>query len=213
MRKPPRSDHLLIDGPAGRLECLLEASDAGEPVAAAVVCHPHPLHGGSMQNKVAHTLARSFLGSGFAVLRFNFRGVGRSEGAFDDGVGEVEDVLAAIAHMRAQFVALHMWLAGFSFGAGMAIRAATKTNVAGLVTIAPAASRFAGELPVQPTCPWLIVHGEDDELVPIDETIDWLNLLEPGPELQMFPATTHFFHGRLVELRETVRAFVEHARR
>lgn len=209
MRKSPRSEKLTFEGPAGDLECLLDTPSDGEPVAAAVVCHPHPMHGGTMQNKVAHTLARSFLGCGFAVLRFNFRGVGSSEGSFDDGDGEVQDVLAGITFMRKRFSVLPVWLAGFSFGAAMSIRAAIEAEVAGLVSVAPAAFRLGGKLLAQPECPWLIVQGEDDELVPIDESVQWLDSLEPGPEFVVFPETTHFFHGKLIDLRETVRAFVE----
>ena len=101
MPRIPKRAHFHIDGPAGRLEALLERDQDDQPAGCAVVCHPHPLHGGTMQNKVAHTLARSFSGAGFAALRFNFRGVGESEGRFDDGNGEVEDVLAAVQIGRA----------------------------------------------------------------------------------------------------------------
>lgn len=208
MRKSPQSECLSIAGPAGSLDCLLDRPGEIEATASVVVCHPHPMHGGTMNNKVVHTLSRAFLGTGMATLRFNFRGVGASEGSFDDGNGEVRDVLAGIAFVKEQFPGRPVWLAGFSFGAAMAIRAAVETKTAGLVSVAPAAFRFAGDLPIQPACPWLIVHGEDDELVPIDESIEWANSLDPGPELVVFPDTTHFFHGKLINLRETVRAFV-----
>ena len=144
MQKPPQSEAHVIDGPDGRIETLLELPQNTNPVDCAVVCHPHPLHGGTMHNKVAHTLARSFLGCGIATLRFNFRGVGSSEGRFDDGIGEVDDVRACIDWMRQRYPAGSMWLAGFSFGAGMSIRAAVATeDIAGLVSIAPAASRLS----------------------------------------------------------------------
>lgn len=161
-----------------------------------------------MQNKVAHTLARSFAGIGFAALRFNFRGVGRSEGHFDDGNGEVEDVLAAVRWMRAEQPGLPLWIAGFSFGAAMAVRAAVEARPDGLVSIAPAVTRFAGNLESQPACPWLILQGDEDELVDVEETIAWFNELEPGPELKVFSHTEHFFHGKLVELRAAVQEFV-----
>ncbi len=208
MRKSPQSEKLAVEGPAGPLESLLETPGGGHTVAAAVVCHPHPQHGGTMQNKVTHTLARAFLGAGIAALRFNFRGVGSSAGSFDEGNGEVQDVLAGMTFVKERFPGLPVWLAGFSFGAAMSIRAAVEMPVSGLVSVAPAAFRFAGDLSLQPDCPWLIVHGDDDELVPIDESVEWANSLEPGPELVVFPDTTHFFHGQLVELRETVRAFI-----
>jgi len=208
MRKLPSQRHFTIDGPAGMIEALLEAPRDIEPAAVAVVCHPHPLHGGTMQNKVAHTLARSFVGSGMQVLRFNFRGVGKSEGSFDDGNGEVGDVLAAADWLRNAAADRPVWLAGFSFGAAMAIRAAIRCNFDGLITVAPAVSRFAGNLDKQPECPWLIVQGDNDELVDVDETIAWVNELEPGPELEVFAETEHFFHGKLVLLRDAVEEFV-----
>lgn len=209
MSRQPRPEALLIDGPAGQLECLLELPANAAPRAVAVVCHPHPMHGGTMQNKVAHTLSRAFIAREFSTLRFNFRGVGKSEGVFDDGDGELMDVLAAVEFMRARFPGTAVWLGGFSFGAAMAVCAAVATDAAGLVSIAPAASRLSGNDSVPPSCPWLIVQGENDELVDIDDTIKWLNSLAPGPELCVFPDTTHFFHGKLIRLREVVMAFVD----
>jgi len=208
MPKLPSQEQFTIEGPAGALEALLETPKDVEPVALAVICHPHPVHGGSMQNKVAHTLARSFLGIGASALRFNFRGVGGSEGAFDNGDGEIGDVLAAVEWMRRQAPELPLWLAGFSFGAAMAIKAAGSCDPDGLVSIAPAVARFAGGLTVQPQCPWLILLGDHDELVDVEETISWINELEPGPELEVFPGTEHFFHGKLVLLRSAVEDFI-----
>jgi len=208
MRKLPSKEELVIDGPAGDLEALLESPVDAGPAGCAVVCHPHPVHGGTMTNKVTHTLARSFVGVGFTALRFNFRGVGRSDGVFDEGVGEVDDVLSAITWMRNTAPGLPLWLAGFSFGAAMAIRAAVKAGPDGLISIAPAVSRFAVDFERQPDCPWLILQGDEDELVDIEDTLAWVNELDPGPEIEVFPGTEHFFHGRLVQLREAVEAFV-----
>lgn len=206
MTKAPKKEDLVVDGPAGPLEALLE-SKGDAPTGAAVVCHPHPLHGGTMHNKVAHTLARAFVNAGMVALRFNFRGVGESAGSFAEGAGEADDVLAAVSYLRSRFPDLALWLGGFSFGAAMASRVASAAGVQGLVAVAPASSRLDEEF-VQPDCPWLIVHPEDDELVPIDETVAWVDALRPGPELVVFPETSHFFHGKLVELRETVVDFV-----
>jgi hypothetical protein len=161
-----------------------------------------------MHNKVAHTLARAFVRLDFAVLRFNFRGTGKSEGDYDDGQGELLDALAAVRWMRDRYPDLPLWLAGFSFGAAIAIRAAVEIQPDGLISIAPAASRFATDPGTQPACPWLIVHGDQDELVDVDDTVAWINRLEPGPELAVFPNTSHFFHGKLVKLREVVENFV-----
>ena len=208
MRKLPKKYVFTVDGSAGELEALLESPQDVEPSAVAVVCHPHPLHGGTMQNKVAHTLARSFVAAGIPALRFNFRGVGKSAGAFDDGNGEVADALAAVSWLRDEAPGLPLWLSGFSFGAAMAIRASVECEPAGLISVAPAVSRFAGNLDRQPGCPWLIVHGDQDELVDVEETIAWVNELEPGPELEVFPETDHFFHGKLVLLRNAVEEFV-----
>ena len=209
MNSVPTTRRLDIPGPIGNLESIFEFPSDGEILGAAVVCHPHPQHGGTMHNKVAHTLARAFLQTGFAVLRFNFRGTEQSEGRFDDGVGELDDALAAIAWMRDLRPDSTLWLAGFSFGAAIAVRAAVVNDIDGLVSVAPAISRFAAGLERQPECPWLVVQGDEDELVEVDETIEWVNGLEPGPELLVFEGAEHFFHGRLVELRLAVEAFVE----
>lgn len=211
MAKQAKSTSLFIDGPIGRLEALIELPADAEAIAAVVVCHPHPQHGGTMHNKVAHMLARSFVRLGFAALRFNFRGTENSDGQFDDGIGELDDALAAVAWMRDAQPGKPLWLAGFSFGAAISVRAALETDASGLVSVAPAVSRFAAGLTRQPQCPWLVVQGDEDELVDIDETIDWFNSLEPGPELLIMEGAEHFFHGRLVDLRESVTGFVERA--
>jgi len=208
MHQLPKRQQFHLEGPAGRLEALLESPHPDTAKGCAVVCHPHPQYGGTMQNKVAHTLARAFVGVGFAALRFNFRGVGESDGHFDDGEGEMLDTLAAADWLRSQLPDLPLWLSGFSFGAAMAVRAAVECGPDGLVSIAPAVSRFANDLPAQPTCPWLILQGDQDELVDIEETIEWFNVLEPGPELEVFPETEHFFHGKLVALRSAVEDFI-----
>jgi alpha/beta superfamily hydrolase len=161
-----------------------------------------------MHNKVAHTLARTFARLGFAALRFNFRGTEGSEGDWDEGRGEVDDALAAASYMRNAYPELPLWISGFSFGAAMAIKAAQRESFAGLVSVAPAVSRFQADPSPQPACPWLIVQGDADELVAPEETIEWVNSLEPGPELVVLPDVEHFFHGRLVDLRELVTAFV-----
>lgn len=201
-------ERFTIDGPAGRLEAVLESPADQQARGSAVVCHPHPQHGGTMHNKVVHTLVRAFGGLGYRVLRFNFRGTEGSEGQFDNGVGELDDALAAIAWMQSAQVTPRLWLAGFSFGAAIAVRAALKIEPDGLVSVAPALSRFAADLSGQPRCPWLVVQGDADELVGVDDTIAWLNRLEAGPELLVLNDAEHFFHGRLIELRQAVAGFV-----
>ena len=211
MSKTPSAERLFIDGPAGRLQAIFELPAEQTPLGSVVVCHPHPQHGGTMHNKVAHTLARAFVRMGFAALRFNFRGTEESEGAYDAGDGELADALAAIEWMRAQYPEKPLWAAGFSFGAAIVVKAAVATEIDGLISVAPAISRFAAGLDTQPTCPWLIVQGDQDELVDVDETVAWVDGLEPGPELLIIPGGEHFFHGRLVELREAVVTFVSSA--
>jgi hypothetical protein len=208
MSKPPVVEKLFLDGPVGRLEAVLELPVGAAPVGSVVVCHPHPQHGGTLHNKVAHTLARAFVRMGYAALRFNFRGTQMSEGEFDDGNGELDDALAAIDWMRARSPELPLWVSGFSFGAAIAVKAAVATDVRGLISVAPAITRFASGLPSQPECPWLIVQGDQDELVDIEETVTWVDGLDPGPELLIIPGAEHFFHGRLVELRDAVSEFV-----
>ena len=213
MRRLPKSQKIVLDGPAGELEALLEVPQETDAAGCAVVCHPHPLHGGTMQNKVAHTLARSFTGQGFVALRFNFRGVNESAGEFDGGKGERNDVIAAVDWLKSSYPSLPFWISGFSFGAAMAVHAAAECTPAGLVTIAPAIIRMADLRSNQPDCPWLVVQGDQDELIDVDETIAWMNELDPGPELQIFEETEHFFHGKLVLLREAVASFIgEHSR-
>ena len=202
------AENLELDGPAGKLEGLLEFQRDSTPLGSAVVCHPHPVQGGTMRNKVTHTLARAFVHLEFLALRFNFRGIGESEGEYDEGNGELLDALAAVQWMHDRNPGSPLWLAGFSFGAAIAIRAAIETEPDGLISVAPAASRFAADMDSQPICPWLIIHGDQDELVDINESVEWVNQLEPGPELTVFPDTTHFFHGKLVLLRQAVEEFV-----
>ena len=162
-----------------------------------------------MHNKVAHTLARSFVRLGFSALRFNFRGTEGSEGIYDEGMGELDDALAAADWMRSNRPGGPLWVAGFSFGAAIAVRAADPARADGLVAVAPAIYRFARDLDKHPQCPFLVIQGDEDELVDVDETIEWVNGLEPGPELLVMTGAEHFFHGRLVELREAVIEFVE----
>ena len=208
MTAQPVSEKLFIDGPVGQLEAIVERPGEGALEGCAVVCHPHPQHGGTMHNKVAHTLARAFVRSGYETLRFNFRGTELSEGSFDDGIGELDDALAAIEWMRARHGSYPLWLAGFSFGAAIAVKAAVATHVDGVISVAPAISRFATGLESQPQCPWLVVQGDQDELVDVEETVEWMDSLEPGPELLIIPDGEHFFHGRLAELRASVMAFI-----
>jgi uncharacterized protein len=205
--RPPPPETLAVPGPAGPLEAIVE-DPGGEPPALAVVCHPHPLYHGTMRNKVVHTVARVANRLGAPAVRFNFRGVGASGGAWDAGRGEAEDVLAVIEWGRQRWPGRPLWLAGFSFGAYVALKAAPVARPAALVTVAPPVRRFPlGETP-DPDCPWLVVQGEADELVDYREVVAWVGTRPAGPRLALLPQTSHFFHGRLGALQEVVRDFL-----
>ena len=204
MSKAPATEKLVIAGPAGSLEALLETPTEQSGGRIAVICHPHPQHQGTMQNKVVTTLARAMHDLGIPALRFNFRGVGESAGEYGGGDGELEDLQAVVAYCTDRWPGAEVWLSGFSFGAVIAARGAAVAEAARLITIAPAVNFLGPQLDTQPTMPWLIVQGDQDEIVPVDEVITWLDQLEPGPELVVLPEVGHFFHGALVELRQTL---------
>lgn len=206
-RRPPRPEILSIPGPAGPLEAIVE-DPGGEPPAFAVVCHPHPLYQGTMRNKVVHTVARAVHRLGAPAVRFNFRGVGASGGAWDEGRGETDDALAVVEWGLQRWPSRPLWLAGFSFGAFVALRAASAARPAALVTVAPPVQRFpVGESP-DPACPWLVVQGEADELVDYREVVAWAEARPAAPRIALLPGTSHFFHGRLGDLQDVVREFL-----
>jgi alpha/beta superfamily hydrolase len=193
-----------IAGPAGAIEALLEDPQRAPRTGFGVICHPHPLHGGTMQNKVVHTLARALQELGLPTLRFNFRGVGESEGVYDEGRGESADALAVIHWGRARWPDTPLVLAGFSFGAMVALRIAAAAQPARLITVAPPVTRQQLQDIAPPLCPWLIVQGEADELVDYREVQAWAVRFNPPPLLRLLPGVDHFFHGRLHELRAAV---------
>lgn len=196
---------LLIAGPAGELEVLAACPPPEIAVAAtAVVCHPHPLHGGSMQNKVVHTLARAFGEMGMATLRFNFRGVGRSSGVFDHGNGETDDLLAAIQWLRARRPQDQIWLAGFSFGAYVTLRASARTDVRQLVLVAPPVNLYDFGALSLPPCPVLVIQGGADEVVPPGQVQRWVGGLGGAVQFVPMDGVSHFFHQRLNDLRNVL---------
>ncbi len=196
----PAAQQQPLAGPAGVLETLIEVPVSAAPLLVAVICHPHPLHGGTMHNKVVHTVARALRGAGAATLRFNFRGVGHSAGRYDDGVGEGADALAAVSAARERWPGLPLVLAGFSFGAAVAIAVAARAQPAWLISVAPAVERVPLEGFVAPTCPWLIVQGDADEVVAAATVRRWRELHAGAARLVELPGVGHFFHGRLHEL-------------
>lgn len=203
---------MLIPGPVGDLELLIELPAAGVPVAVAVCCHPHPLFGGSLTNKVIHTVARAFVAAGAATVRFNFRGVGASAGVHDEGRGECEDLAAVVAWARERWPGLPLWLGGFSFGAWIALRCHATLAASNLVTVAPPAGRWDFSDVTPPARPWLVVQGLRDELVAADEVERFARA--NGAALHWVPIADadHFFHGRLPELRTAVADFLSATR-
>jgi hypothetical protein len=201
---------VVIDGPAGALEARIEepVPGAAPPLAVGVVCHPHPLYGGTLQNKVVHTLARAMQQHGAATVRFNFRGVGASAGSYDGGAGELEDALAACEWARRRWSCESLLLAGFSFGAAVALQAAASVRPRALVTVAPPVGRIIVAPVARPPCPWLVVQGDQDELVDAVLVRRWVDGFAPPPRLVMLEGAEHFFHGRLAELRAAVLGFL-----
>jgi uncharacterized protein len=191
-----------IAGPAGILEAAIDAS-APPAVATAVVCHPHPKQQGAMSNKVVTTVARAFRRLGADAVRFNFRGVGRSTGAYAGGVGERDDALAVVAWVRARWPDRPLYLGGFSFGAAIAATIAARVEPAGLVTVAPPVDRLREGF-VAPRCRWLLVHGEADEVVPLPPVLEWAGGLAAPPTVVVLPGVGHFFHGSLADLSSAV---------
>ena len=198
---PKSTERLVIDGPAGDLEIVVNAPEHA-PRGIALVAHPHPLQGGTLDNKVAQTLAKTFFALGYASVRFNFRGVGRSAGTFDDGNGETDDARAALAYAKARDDAMRdlpVVLAGFSFGTFVQTRVAKTIAAERLVMVGPAVGRLEGESVPADT---IVIHGEEDDVVPLGAVLAWARPQELP--VVVFPGCGHFFHGRLPQLQRVV---------
>jgi alpha/beta superfamily hydrolase len=199
---PRSTERSTIAGPAGALEIAQNVPPTA-PRGIALVAHPHPLQGGTLDNKVAQTLAKTFLALGYAAVRFNFRGVGQSEGTFDDGDGEAADALAALRFAQGRFGAteseLPIVLAGFSFGAFVQTKVAQSVAAQRLVLVGPAVRRLAATTVPDDT---IVIHGEQDEVVPLPEVLAWARPQELP--VVVFPGCGHFFHGRLLHLQRTI---------
>ena len=203
----PRTRRERIAGPAGAIECAID-EPADMPRGLAVICHPHPQAGGTLDNKVVQTLARAFAQLGLRSVRFNFRGIGASEGAWDGGRGEVEDALAVIAAYRhgaeaEAGLALPLVLAGFSFGGYVAAEAARRlpegAKASRLVLVAPSTQKE--RVPAVPS-DTLVVHGDADDVVPLAATLDWAR--PQSLPVTVLPGAGHFFHGQLTLLKNIV---------
>jgi len=204
---PTASGPVLLPGPAGLLEVHVDLpeDDVAPLPLVAIVCHPLSTEGGTMHNKVVTMTARALRELGASTVRFNFRGVGQSEGVFDEGKGELDDLRAVAAWVRQQRADAVLWLAGFSFGAYVALRAAAELQPAMLVTVAPPAGRWDFASITLPTCPWLVIQGEADEIVDPQTVYDWLKKTKAQAELVRMPDTSHFFHRKLIDLRGAIK--------
>jgi len=205
------SQETQIPGPAGNIQAILDLpEDVLVKDFIAVNCHPHSLHGGSMTNKVIHTVSRSIAGLGIPSLRFNFRGVGKSDGEYNEGQGEQQDLAAAIEWMESQFPQCQLILSGFSFGSFVSAFAAFKLAPSLLISVAPPVKRFDFDGFERPHSDWTVIMGDEDELVEYTAVEEWLETFAERPKLITMRGASHFFHGRLVELREHVESTVKH---
>ena len=211
----PRTTRTTIQGPAGTLELMIDEPQLGPGQLArgtAVIAHPHPLYGGTMENKVVQTLARAFVQSGWKAVRFNFRGVGASQGTYDEGRGELQDLLAVVAQCAQDQSAspgqpTGLALAGFSFGAFVTshavVQLAVQRLLSSVVLVGTAASRFAvAPLPEDLHPCTLVLHGEQDDTVPLTDVMNWAR--PQKLPVMVIPGVEHFFHGQLPLLRSLV---------
>ncbi len=198
----PGDRHQIITGPSGGLEVQINCPEAVRSGMVAIICHPHPLHGGTMNNKVVTTVARCFRQLNILNIRFNYRGVGQSEGSFAHAEGETEDLIAVIRWIQKSHPDIKLFLAGFSFGAYVAYRAVGQVDCVQLISIAPAVNHYDFQVLPLPNCPWILIQGEQDELVPSEEVYQWLDGLSLSPSVLRFAEADHFFHGKLIELRD-----------
>lgn len=199
--KPSRTERHLVQGPAGTLE-LSETVPATIPVGMVLIAHPHPLYGGTMDNKVVQSVARAFVALGHIAWRLNFRGVGLSDGVFDDGRGELDDFRALRNFAAKRHQGLPLSLAGFSFGGYVAARLASETQPERLVLVAPAVGRFPiSDVPSHT----LVIHGEQDDVIPLHDTLSWAR--PQRLPVVVIPGAGHFFHGDLLGLQQVIRDF------
>ncbi len=196
---------LLLRGPAGNIEISVShPGDSGSVTAAVVVFHPHPLYGGSMANKVVFTLSEIFKRMGVVTLRFNFRGVGLSDGEFDQGRGEATDLHAVARWLRERFPGASLWVAGFSFGAYVALRAQPVVRAERLLLVAPPVSLFDFRNLAPVAVPWMVIQGGNDEVVDSQLVLEWIRFQPRRPLVRFMADADHFFHGRLRRLGSAV---------
>ena len=202
---PSDSANVTLRGGEGAIEAVASSPDLKDArKGTAIIGHPHPLQGGTMHNKVVTMIERSLRELGLATIIFNFRGVGASAGTFDDGGGETDDVLAIAEWVQRVRPDDALWLAGFSFGSYVAARAASQLSARQLISVAPPIGRWDFDALAYPPCPWLIIQGEADEVVDPEAVYAWVAAQSSPPTLVRVPETGHFFHRRLMELRDLI---------
>jgi hypothetical protein len=201
--------NIFLDGPVGRIEGILKVP-TGTVTRVAIVCHPHPLFGGTMHNKVVYRIARAFEDAGFVVLRFNFRGTGRSQGKHDDGRGEQDDLSAAMKFMEESYPGAELWLAGFSFGAAVMLRtAACEERVRAIVAAGLPVSKYDFSEIARCRKPKLFVQGSLDDYGPQDDLEKVFAGLAEPKQLKIIEGADHFFEGHLTELIQVVSNFID----
>jgi alpha/beta superfamily hydrolase len=202
-----QTERFSLAGNVGNMECVIDHPDAdlfSVPRGIALVAHPHPLYGGTMDNKVAHALARTFVGIGYVAVRFNFRGVGASEGVHDHGIGETDDMELMYRHIVAQYPGMPVALAGFSFGTFVQSQFAQRLAAAGtpaerLVLVGAAAGKWAmADVPADT----ILIHGETDDTIPLTDVIDWAR--PQDIPVIVIPGADHFFHRKLGHIKNLV---------
>ena len=200
-----QEQEIAVEGEAGIIEAKISAPAIENSAhAVAIICHPHPLHEGTMDNKIVVTIARTLTNIGIPCIRFNFRGVGKSVGEYGEGVGEVRDLETIIDYVKRNFPGHELWLAGFSFGGYIAIKTAQTHSIEQLITVAPAVRMFEMVEVEHPNCPWLIIQGEADDIVPCRDIAAWAEKITPQPDIKIFPEVGHFFHGHLNDLKISI---------
>ncbi|HQU98121.1 MAG TPA: alpha/beta hydrolase [Nitrosomonas sp.] len=202
--KSSQLEAFFIQGAAGKLETVLAKPD-GTPKGIAIVAHPHPLYGGTMDNKVIYTLFKTFLELGFITVKFNFRGVGQSEGNFAEGIGELEDVLTVTEEIRKRLIEyqnLPLLLSGFSFGGGIQLHAAQKLNPEYLILVAPSIVHLKAPMPPKENCFVLIIQGEQDDVVTPESILAWAR--PQSQPIVLLPGAEHFFHGKLMTIKDLI---------
>ena len=196
---------ILLAGNAGDIEVLItQPVTVTETSPIVVISHPHPLYGGAMTNKVVHILAKTFSELGAITVRFNFRGVGKSEGKYDNGIGEAEDLQALVEELKHWRVKSPIWLAGFSFGAYVTTRAQAVIKPEKLLLVAPPVSMYPFDELAEITIPWIVIQGGRDEVIDAAAVKSWVSQRSNQPQLIWMEQAGHFFHGRLNDVKEAL---------